>query len=280
MFGEIITKMAAFFFKDIIKRLKPKFMNLGKVLEYTNINEDSVTYISNILFISFFILVVIEFILIYLMINLSIYFSPFTFLVTIFLSATFGAMVFLLLYKFPYYLLDSKKKEIDFEIEQSIRHLAVLKDDKLTISDVLNILTNLENNKVLTLETQKIISISNLNNNLKDTLKHVVNTTYSELERTFFRKVIDVLDKKEVLTKVVMEFLNNLEQSRKELSEQKKSRINLLFQVNIFLFFFIVILLISIFLVPLTQITIKNILLFIAIVFPIVEFILIIILYK
>jgi archaellum biogenesis protein FlaJ (TadC family) len=189
-------------------------------------------------------------------------------------------MVFLLLYKFPYYILESKKKEIDVELENTIRHLSVLDDDALSVNDVLNILLKLENNELLTEEARRIITLSGINSNLKDTLRQAVKDTYSELEKNFFRKLIDVIDNKEKIGKVVSDFLITLEQSRKEASEEKKSRINLLFEVNIFLFFFIIILLTSLFLVTLDHNTLRSLLMFIAIIFPIVEFILIVILFK
>lgn len=189
-------------------------------------------------------------------------------------------MVFLILYKFPYYLLDSKKKELNLEVERSVKHLSVLKDEKLTIKDVLVILQNLEGNKILTIEATRLLTLSNLNNNLRDTLLSAINKTYSEAEKNFFFKLVDVIDKKDTLSNVVMDYLGSLEQSKKEINEQKKSRINLLFQVNVFLFFLIIILIVGLFLVPLSQESIKGIILFISIVFPIIEFILIVVLYK
>lgn len=280
MFGKVITKISSYFFKDIVQKLEYRFKDLSLVLEHTSINEDVVSYLSNILFISLYFTLVLEFFLIFLMLKLNIFFNFFSFIVTIFVSGTFGVMVFLILYKFPYYLLDSKKKELNLEVERSVKHLSVLKDEKLTIKDVLVILQNLEGNKILTIEATRLLTLSNLNNNLRDTLLSAINKTYSEAEKNFFFKLVDVIDKKDTLSNVVMDYLGSLEQSKKEINEQKKSRINLLFQVNVFLFFLIIILIVGLFLVPLSQESIKGIILFISIVFPIIEFILIVVLYK
>jgi len=280
MFGKVITKISSYFFKDLVLKLEHRFKGLSLVLNHTNINEDTVSYISNILFISLCFIFILEFFLIFLMLKLSIFFNFFSFIVTIFVSGTFGVMVFLILYKFPYYLLDSKKKELDIEVERSVRHLSVLKDENLTIRDILVILQNLDGNRILTVEAKRLLTLSNLNNNLRDTLLTAINQTYSESEKNFFFKLIDVIDKKDTLSNVIVDYLGSLEQSKKEINEQKKSRINLLFQVNVFLFFLIIILVVSLFLAPLSQESIKSIILFISIVFPIIEFILIVVLYK
>ena len=280
MFGKAITKISSYFFKDLVLKLEHRFKGLSLVLNHTNINEDTVSYISNILFISLCFIFILEFFLIFLMLKLSIFFNFFSFIVTIFVSGTFGVMVFLILYKFPYYLLDSKKKELDIEVERSVRHLSVLKDENLTIRDILVILQNLDGNRILTVEAKRLLTLSNLNNNLRDTLLTAINQTYSESEKNFFFKLIDVIDKKDTLSNVIVDYLGSLEQSKKEINEQKKSRINLLFQVNVFLFFLIIILVVSLFLAPLSQESIKSIILFISIVFPIIEFILIVVLYK
>ena len=280
MFGKFTSKISSFFFKDIVLKFKFKFKGFSLVLEYTEINEDVVSYLSNILFFSLCFMLILDFFFIFLMLKLNIFFNILSFVVTIFVSGTFGVMLFLILYKYPYYLLDSKKKELNIEIERSVRHLSVLKDDRLTIKDILKILHNLEGNKILTIEIKKILTLSDLNNNLKATLLSAVNSTYSELEKKLFSKFIDVLDNKETLSKVVNDFLVNLEQSQKEYSEQKKSRINILFQTNVFLFFLIIIMLVSIFLIPLSQEVIRSTILFVSIVFPIIEFILILVLYK
>jgi archaellum biogenesis protein FlaJ (TadC family) len=280
MFGKLFTKISTFFFKDIILKFKNKFSNFNKILGAADINEDLSTYLSNIIFISFFLFVVFEFLFIYLMILLNIYFNILSFIITVFLSFTVSSMIFFLLYKYPYFIVDSKRRKIDDEIGHSIKHLAVLNDENLTVKDILIFLTSLENNKLLTEESKKILSISNLNNNLKDTLKSVVNNTYSDLEKNLFRKLIDVLDNKEKLNDVINNFLIEYDKSKKEINEQKKSRINLLFQVNIFLFFLVILFLITIFVVNLDQKTIKDLLFFVAILFPIIEFLLIIVLYK
>ncbi len=280
MFGKIFTKLSTYFLGELVSRFENRFKNFSKVLTYANINEDPTTYISNSLFASFLLFLFLEFGTILMMIRLNIMFGLFSFLITILLSFTFAGLVFILFCKYPYYVLESKKKEIDYEIENSIRHLSVLEDKSLTIKDILNILLKLENNKLLSEEAQKILTLSSINSNIKDTLRQVIKETYSELEKNFFRRLIDVIDNKDQIGKVVNEFLESLEQLRKEASEQKKSSINLLFEVNIFLFFFVIILLTSLFLVSLDQQTIRSLLMFIAIVFPIVEFVLVVILFK
>ncbi len=280
MFGKIFTKLSTYLFGELVSTFENRFKNFTKVLTYANINEDAITYLSNVLLTSFLLFLLIEFGIILVMVKLNILFNMFSFFITLLLSFTFASLVFILLCKFPYYILESKKKEIDFELENTIRHLSVLEDKALTIKDILNILQKLENNKLLSEEAKKIITVSNLNLNLKDTLRQVIRETYSELEKNFFRRLIDVIDNRDQIGKVVSEFLTSLEQLRKEASEQKKSSINLLFEVNIFLFFFVIILLSSIFLIPLDMETIRSLLMFIAIIFPIVEFVLVVILFK
>jgi len=280
MFGKIFTKLSAYFVGGVVCKFENRFKNFSQVLSIANIGEDVSTYLSNILFISLLTFIILEFTMILVMVKLNILFSLFSFFITIMISFTFGCMVFLLLYRYPHYILDSKKKEIDFELENTIRHLSVLDDDVLTVKDVLILLSSFEQNKLLTKDAKKIISLSNLNYNLKDTLRQVIKETVSELEKNFFRKLIDVLDNKEKISKVVSGFLDDLEESRKVATEEKISRINLLFEVNVFLFFFVIVLLTSLFLVSLDQATLKELLMFIAIVFPIVEFVLIVILYK
>ncbi len=280
MFSKFLTKISSYFFKDLIIKLKPNLTGFEKVLSYTEINEDTVTYLSNILFLSLFSLIIIEFGLIFLMIRLNILFNLLSFFITIVISFTFSFMIFLLLYKYPYYLLDIKKKKIDEEFTRNIRHLSVLKDENLSIQDVLNIFKNLENNDLLSKEARKIISLTKQNHNLRDTFKAIISETYSEVEKNFFRKLISVIDKKEDLNQVVSDFLNSLEQSRKEISEQKKSRVNLLFLISIFLFFFFIIILILIFMTVTNLSLLKEMLMIFAIVFSIVEFILVLILFK
>ena len=280
MFGKIFTKLSTYFLGELVSKFENRFKNFSKVLTYANINEDPTTYISNSLFASFLLFLFLEFGTILMMIKLNILFGLFSFLITILLSFTFASLVFILFCKYPYYVLESKKKEIDYELENSIRHLSVLEDKSLTIKDILNILLKLENNKLLSEEAQKILTLSSINSNIKDTLRQVIKETYSELEKNFFRRLIDVIDNKDQIGKVVNEFLESLEQLRKEASEQKKSSVNLLFEVNIFLFFFVIILLTSLFLISLDQQTIRSLLMFIAIVFPIVEFVLVVILFK
>jgi len=280
MFGKILTKVASYFMSGLVSKFENRFKSYSQVLNYAEINEDVNTYLSNILFISLLLFILLEFTMILVMVKLNIMFSIFSFFITIMISFTMGGMVFLLLYRYPHFILDSKKKEIDFELENTIRHLSVLDDEVLTVKDILILLSSFENNKLLTKDAKRIIAMSNLNMNLKDTLRQVVKETVSELEKSFFRKLIDVLDNKDNISRVVKEFLEDLEESRKEATEEKIARINLLFEVNIFLFFFVIVLLTSLFLVNLDQVTLKNLLMFIAIVFPIVEFILIVILYE
>jgi hypothetical protein len=280
MFSKILTRISSFFFKEIILSLGFNLKGFEKVLYYTDINEDYVSYLSNISFIALFFLIVFEFFLIYLMVNWGILFNLLSFVITIIVSFTFGFMVFLILYKYPFYLLNSKKRKIDDEFKKTIRHLAVLRDDNLTITDVLNVFKNLETNFFLSKEAKKIISLTDYNHNLRDTFKSVINESFSEIEKNFFRKLIDVIDKKENLDHVVLEFLNNLEQSRREISEQKKSRVNLLFLVSIFLFFIFLTILIILFVILSTSIYLKQALLFFSIIFSVIEFVLVIILYK
>ena len=280
MFGKILTQLSSYFVGGIVSKFENRFKNFSQILNYAGMGEDVNTYLSNILFISLIVFIFLEFTMILVMVKLNILFGIFSFFITIMISFTFSGMVFLLLYRYPHYILDSKKKEIDFELENTIRHLSVLDDEVLTVKDILVLLSSFEQNKLLTKDAQKIINMSNLNLNLKDTLRQVVKETVSELEKNFFRKLIDVLDNKEKIGKVVTGFLDELEESRKVATEEKISRINLLFEVNVFLFFFVIVLLTSLFLVTLDQKTLKDLLMFIAIVFPIVEFVLIVILYK
>ncbi len=280
MFGKILTQLSSYFVGGIVSKFENRFKNFSQILNYAGMGEDVNTYLSNILFISLIVFIFLEFTMILVMVKLNIMFSIFSFFITIMISFTFSGMVFLLLYRYPHYILDSKKKEIDFELENTIRHLSVLDDEVLTVKDILVLLSSFEQNKLLTKDAQKIINLSNLNLNLKDTLRQVVKETVSELEKNFFRKLIDVLDNKEKIGTVVTGFLDELEESRKVATEEKISRINLLFEVNVFLFFFVIVLLTSLFLVTLDQKTLKDLLMFIAIVFPIVEFVLIVILYK
>lgn len=280
MFSKFLTKISGFFFRDIVVSFKDNLKGFEKVLDYTGINEDSVSYVSNILFISLFFLIIIEFSLIFLMIKLNILFNLLSFFVTVFISFTFSFMIFLLLFKYPYYLLDGIKKQISDEFDKTIRHLSVLRDEKLTINDVLNVFLNLENNEILSKEARKIISLTNYNHNLRDTFKSIISETYSEVEKNFFRKMIDVIDKKEELNQVVIDFLTSLEQSRREISEQKKSRVNLLFLMSIFLFFVFIIILVILFFSFSDYFFLKDALLIFAIIFGVIEFILIFILYK
>jgi hypothetical protein len=280
MFSKKLTKISLFFFKDIVSKFQFAFSNFDNVLDYTGINEDSISYVSNILFISLFSFIVLEFLSIFLMINLNILFNLLSFFITIFISITFSFMIFLLLYKYPYYLLDSKKKQITSEFNRTIKHLSVLKDEDLTIKDVLNIFINLEGNDFLSTEAKKIITMTNQRHNLRDVFKTIIYETYSEVEKNFFRKLIDVIDKKEDLNKVVSDFLNTLEQSKREFSEQKKSRVNLLFSIAIFLFFFFITVLIILFITSLSFSFLKEAILIFSIVFTIIEVLLIIILFK
>jgi hypothetical protein len=280
MFSKFLTNISLFFLKDIVMQFKSTFKNFDRVLEYTGINEDSISYISNISFISIFFLIVIEFAFIYLMIRLGILFNLFSFFITIFISFTFAFMIFLLLFKYPFFILNKIKKEIGSEFQRSIKHLSVLRDENLTIKDVLNVFENLENNELLSREAKKIIALNKRNHNLKDTFKSIISETYSEVEKNFFRKLIEVIDKKEDLNQVILDFLTSLEQSKRELSEQKKSRINILFLMSIFLFFFFIVILIIFFITFTDYFLLKESLLIFSIIFAVIEFILIGILYK
>ncbi|NCP72016.1 hypothetical protein GW835_01320 [archaeon] len=280
MFSKFLTSISLFFLKDIVMQFKGTFKNFDRVLEYTGINEDSISYISNISFISIFFLIVIEFAFIYLMIRLGILFNLFSFFITIFISFTFAFMIFLLLFKYPFFILNNIKKEIGSEFQRSIKHLSVLRDENLTIKDVLNVFENLENNDILSREAKKIIALNKRNHNLKDTFKSIISETYSEVEKNFFRKLIEVIDQKEDLNQVILDFLTNLEQSKRELSEQKKSRINILFLMSIFLFFFFIVILIIFFITFTDYFLLKESLLIFSIIFAVIEFVLIGILYK
>lgn len=280
MFGKMLSKISLFFFEDFVKLFDFDLTKFEKVIKYTEIDENSVTYISNIMLISFIVFFIFEILFIFVMITLNIYFNILSFIVTIFLSLTISLLVFLLFFRYPYYLLKIKKNEFDSEIERSIKHLAVMSTKNTTLIDVLNLLKNLEGNILLSKESKTILTVSNLNHNLKDTFNHIIKTTYSKLEKDFFEKLILVNDGKADLNDTLNDFIDNLYKSRKEQNEERKSKINLLFQVSSFLFFFVIILLFAIFLVPFDQESIKQVLYAIAIIFPIVEFILIIILYK
>ena len=280
MFGKMLSKISLFFFEDFVKLFDFDLTKFEKVIKYTEIDENSVTYISNIMFLSFIVFVIFEILFIFVMVTVNIYFNLLSFIVTIFLSLTISLLVFLLFFRYPYYLLKIKKNEFDSEIERSIKHLAVMSTKNTTLIDVLNLLKNLEGNILLSKESKTILTVSNLNHNLKDTFNHIIKTTYSKLEKDFFEKLILVNDGKADLNDTLNDFIDNLYKSRKEQNEERKSKINLLFQVSSFLFFFVIILLFAIFLVPFDQESIKQVLYAIAIIFPIVEFILIIILYK
>ncbi|MDD3975924.1 MAG: type II secretion system F family protein [Candidatus ainarchaeum sp.] len=280
MFGKILSHISLFLFKDIFIKLQDNFKNFSKVLNYIKVNENAVSYLSNILFISLFLVIVLEFIFIFLMVKLNIYFNIFSFFITIFISFTIGLMIFLVLFKFPYYLLDIKKTELDIEFENSLKHLSVICDNKLSVLDVLRIIISIEDNYLISENTKKIITNSIDDLNLKNSLLYISENTFSEIEKFFLIKLVDVLDKKDNLEDVVLNYLNEIESSRKELSEQRKSKINILFQVNIFIFLIIIILLIIVFIVPITNQTIRQLLGFIAIILPIIEFILILILYN
>jgi archaellum biogenesis protein FlaJ (TadC family) len=280
MFGKIITKISSFFFLDISKFVKRYFNNLSKSLKYTNIDEDLETYLSNILFISFFVAIILEILMIFLMLKLNIYFTFLSFLITIFLALTFATIVFLILYKYPTFLLSSQRKKLDSELRYSINHLSALSDEDLSVKEVLLILQNLESNKILSKEAIKILSVSDFNRNLRSTLEYICNNTYSELEHDFFKNLIDVLDKKKKLKIVINDFLKTVQENMKEEKEQRKSKINLLFETNIFLFFLVIVLFFAIFLMPLYQEHIKTLLMFIAILFPIIEIIFVFLLNK
>lgn len=280
MFGKILSKISLFLFGDFVKLFDFDLAKFEKVIKYTEIDENSTTYISNIMLLSFIVFVIFEILFIFVMVTLNIYFSLLSFIITIFLSLTIALLVFLLFFRYPYYILKIKKNEFDSEIERSIKHLAVMSNKNTTLIDVLNLLKNLEGNILLSKEAKTILTVSNLNHNLKDTFNHIIKTTYSKLEKDFFEKLILVNDGKADLSSTFNNFIENLYESKKEQNEERKSKINLLFQVNSFLFFFVIVLLFAVFLVPFNQEYIKQVLYAIAIVFPIVEFILLIILYK
>jgi archaellum biogenesis protein FlaJ (TadC family) len=280
MFGKFFTKTADFFFSEVSKLLVPKFKELSKTLSFTNIGEDIQIYLSNILFLSFIIGVLLEFLMIFVMVKLNILFTIFTFILTIIISFTFAGLVFVILYNYPKYIVLSNKRQIEEELEISVKHLSALQDSNLTVKDILIILQKIDNNKILTYESKKILAMADLNKNLKETLKYVCDNTYSEQEHSFFLKLTDVLDGKSKLEQVITEYLTSTDQTRKEKEEQQRSRITLLFEVNIFLFFLIFVLIFSVFLMPLYRNSIKDILFAIAIAFPIVELILIMLLNK
>jgi hypothetical protein len=280
MFGKFITKISIFLFSDINKIISPYFKNLSKVLNYANIGEDINSYLCNALFISFISAIVLEFLMIFIMLKINIFFTILSFLITIFLSFTFAAIIFFVFYKYPFYLINSKKKEVEFEIKNSLKHLSALRDKDLTVRDILLLLQKLEFNSILTIECKKVLSMSSINKNLRGTLEFICKNTYSELEYDFFKKLIDVIDNKKILSDVITEFLENVEQSIKSQNEQRKTKINLLFQVNIFLFFLIFILVFGVFLTSMFIPQMHSILLMIAIIFPIIEIILIIVLNK
>lgn len=280
MFGKIFSKIAGFFFADIAKILSPQFKGLSKTIEFTDINEDINTYLSNSLFLAFLVGFILELLMVYVLLKLNIYFSIISFLVTIFIAATFAILVFIVLYKFPYYIVKSKKKDIETELEISVKHLSVLQDKNLTVKDVLLLLQSIEGNKILSEESKKILKLTDLNQNLKSTLKYICSNTYSEQEYTFFSKLIDVIDKRATLSEAISEYLVSVEQTKKEKAEQKKTKINLLFQINVFLFVVIFLLVFSIFLMPVYEESIKDLLFAIAIVFPIVEILLVFVLSK
>jgi hypothetical protein len=273
-------KYLIFFFSDISKSIAPKFKELTKMLVITNIEEDVQTYISNTLFLSFLVGICLEFFMIFVMLKLNILFSVFTFVLTIIIAFTFAGFIFMTLYRYPHYLITSNKKELEHELEISIRHLSVLQDQKMSVKDVLYLFQKIGSNKLLTEKSKKILAMSDLNNNLKGTLKQICNSTYSEQEYNFFSKLIDVLENKTTLSNVISDYLESTDQLRKEKEERKRSKITLLFEINIFLFFLIFILIFSVFLMPFYRDSIKNILFIIAIAFPIVEIILVLILHK
>lgn len=280
MFGKVFSKIAGFFFADIAKILSPQFKGLSKTIEFTDINEDINTYLSNSLFLAFLVGFILELLMVYVLLKLNIYFSIISFLVTIFIAATFAILIFIVLYKFPYYIVKSKKKDIETELEISVKHLSVLQDKNLTVKDVLLLLQSIEGNKILSEESKKILKLTDLNQNLKSTLKYICSNTYSEQEYTFFSKLIDVIDKRATLSEAISEYLVSVEQTKKEKAEQKKTKINLLFQINVFLFVVIFLLVFSIFLMPVYEESIKDLLFAIAIVFPIVEILLVFVLSK
>lgn len=280
MFVKFFTKISEFFFSEISKLIVPKFKELSKTLSFTDIEEDAQTYLSNILFLSFLIGIILEFLMIFVMLKLNILFNIFTFVLTIIIAFTFAGLIFIILYNYPKFILLSNKKKIEEELETSIKHLSVLQDKNLTVKDVLYLLQKIDNNKILTVESKRILSMSDLNKNLKETLKYMCDNTYSEQEYSFLSKLIEVLDGKYKLDQVINEYFLSTEQTRKEKEEHQRSRITLLFEINIFLFFLIFVLIFSVFLMPIYRNSIKEILFAIAIIFPIIELILIIILSK
>ena len=280
MFGRFFTKISLFFFGEVAKVFVPRFKELSKTLSFTNIEEDVLTYLSNILFLSFIIWLILVFLLIFVMLKLNILFNLFTFILTIIISFTFAGLVFIILYNYPKYILVSNKKEIEEELEKSIKHLSALKDSNLTVKDVLLLLQKIENNRILTAESKKILAMADLNKNLKETLRFICDNTYSEQEHTFFSKLVDVLDNKYKIEQVINDYFISTEQTLKEKEDHQRSRITLLFEINIFLFFLVFVLVFSVFLMPVYKESIKDILFVIAIVFPIIEIILIAILNK
>jgi len=280
MFGRFFTKISLFFFGEVAKVFVPRFKELSKTLSFTNIEEDVLTYLSNILFLSFIIWLILVFLLIFVMLKLNILFNLFTFILTIIISFTFAGLVFIIFYNYLKYILVSNKKEIEEELEKSIKHLSALKDSNLTVKDVLLLLQKIENNRILTAESKKILAMADLNKNLKETLRFICDNTYSEQEHTFFSKLVDVLDNKYKIEQVINDYFISTEQTLKEKEDHQRSRITLLFEINIFLFFLVFVLVFSVFLMPVYKESIKDILFVIAIVFPIIEIILIAILNK
>lgn len=280
MFGKTLSKISDFFFGSTAKVVAPKFKELTKMLAITNIEEDIHTYIANCLFLSFLIGICLEFFMIFIMLKLNILFTIFTFMLTITVAFTFAGFIFMTLYRYPHYLINSNKKEIETELETSVKHLSVLQDPKMSVKEVLILLQKFESNRILSEESKKILAMSDLNNNLKNTLKYICNNTYSEHEYNFFSKLIEVLDNKTNMSAIISDYINSTEQSRKEKEERKRSKITLLFEINIFLFFLIFILIFSVFLMPFYKDSIRSILFIIAIAFPIIELILVFILHK
>jgi hypothetical protein len=277
---KIISKMSLYLFKDVIKLFEPKLNTLKKTLNNSELNIDVVTYLSNILFLSFLCFLIFEFGIIILLIYLKIYFNLISFLVTMFISFTFSIIFFMILFKYPYYIIISKKQKIEKEIQKSIKHLNVLKDPNMTVKDVLLLLQKIESNDILTKESKNILSMTDLNHNLKSTLEYIRKKTYSEVENDFLRKLIEVIDKKKTLKEVVKDFLESVEQNIKEENEQRKANANMLFVINVFLFFFIFVLLLGVFFVPMLGDNLRTILMVISFVFPILEILLLVILNK
>jgi hypothetical protein len=278
--NKIISKISLFFFKDVVKIFESKLSGLKRSLENAEINQDVETYLSRILFMSFLFFLIFEFLIVFLLVFLRIYFDFISFFVTVFISASFTIMFFLMFYKYPLYIVVSKRQKLEKEIQKTIKHLHALKDPQMTVKDVLLLLQKIEYNDLLTKESKKILSMANLNKNLRSTIEYVGNKTYSEVENDLFRKLIDVLDKKETLQNVIDEFLINIEQTIKEEKEQRKSKATLLFTINVFLFLIIFIFLSGVFFVTTEGKMIKQILMAIAFIFPIIEIMLIIILSK